>query len=300
MSWRMAVAVRLSRWFVRPLLARASPELIAQFDNGPPVFLRSPGHVTHLVRRTAGAELHWIAVGRTAPRRVIFYVHGGAFVAGSPRGHGPMLARIARLSGVEVCAPHYRLAQVALFPAALDDVRAAWGALMSLGYRPEDVVLGCDSAGGALAFALLAERLAAGERPAGVFAFSPWVDMTLSGESLARFGPGDPLLPIERIAELRDLYLDGSDPANPAASPLFAEFPDPPPALIQVGAEEALLSDAERLADRLRAAGGEVTLDPWPGCLHVWQMTDGWVPEARAALRDVGRFVQRSFDMARR
>lgn len=300
MSWRMAVAVRLSRWFVRPFLSRASPELVARFDNGPPFLLRSPGHVTHLVRRTAGSELHWIAVGRPAPRRVIFYIHGGAFVAGSPRGHGPMLARIARLSGVEVCAPRYRLLQAARFPAALEDVRAAWGALMSLGYRPGDVVLGCDSAGGALAFALLAERLAEAERPAGIFAFSPWVDMTLSGESLVGFGPRDPLLPIERIAELRDLYLDGTDPADPAASPLLADFRDPPPALIQVGAEEALLSDAERLADRLRSAGGEVTLDLWPGCLHVWQIADGWLPEARAALRDVARFVQRSFDSASR
>lgn len=300
MSWRMAVAVRLSRWLVRPFLARASPELIARFDDSPPVMLRGPGHVTHLVRRTAGAELHWIAVGRPAPRRVIFYIHGGAFVAGSPRGHGPMLARIARLSGVEVCAPRYRLVQAAHFPAALEDVRLAWDALMSLGYRPADVVLGCDSAGGALAFALLAERLAAGDRPAGIFAFSPWVDMTLSGDSLARFGRSDPLLPIERIAELRDLYLNGTDPADPTASPLLADFPDPPPALIQVGAEEALLSDAERLAEKLRAAGGEVTLDLWPGCLHVWQIADGWLPEARAALRDVGRFVQRSFDSGNR
>lgn len=292
----MALAVRLARRFVRPHLARTlTPEdARAEFERAAPRLLRMPPYLRHLVRRTAGAELHWIGVGRPAPGAAVFYIHGGAFVSGSPVTHAGMLGRIAKLSGVEVCAPRYRLLQEAPFPAAPDDVRAAWGALMSLGYAPDRVVIGGDSAGGGLALGLLAQLLAEGQRPAGLFALSPWTDLTLSGESLVTSGPRDPVLPVERMAEVRDLYLAGADPADPRASPLFARYPDAPPVLIQVGAEEALLSDAQRMAERLRADGAAVRLDLWPGCLHVWQMADGWLPESRAALRDVARFVQES------
>lgn len=286
----------MARRFVRPQLARTSdPDTArAAFDRAAPRLLRAPPYLRHLVRRTSGAELHWIGVGRSRPGVAVFYIHGGAFVAGSPVTHAAMLGRISKLSGVEVCAPRYRLLQEAPFPAAPDDARAAWAALMALGYRPEDVVIGGDSAGGGLALGLLARLLAEGQRPAGLFALSPWTDLTLSGESLATLGPRDPVLPVERMAEVRDLYLAGADPADPRASPLFAHFPGAPPVLIQVGAEEALLSDSQRIAERLRAEGGAVDLDPWPGCLHVWQMGDGWLPESRAALRKVAQFIQDS------
>ena len=65
--------------------------------------------------------------------------------------------------------------------------------------------------------------------------------------------------------------------------------------LIQVGADEVLRSDAERLAEKTGAK-----LEIWPDVPHVWQMFDGRLPEANAAMRKVARFVQTSFDKARR
>lgn len=298
MSWRMALAVRWARLRVRPHLARTrTPEIAAaHFERTAPLFQRPPPFLRHLVRRQGGAELHWIAAGQPVPGRVILYLHGGAFVSGSPRTHAAMLGRIAKLARAEVCAPRYRLLQEAPFPAAVDDVLAAWEALAALGWQPHQVVIGGDSAGGGLALGLLSALLARGERPAGLFALSPWTDLTLTGESLGLFARSEAVLPIERIGELRDLYLAGADPADPRASPLFAAYPDPPPVLLQVGSSEALRDDTLRMADRLRQAGADVECEVWPGCLHVWQMADGWLPEARAALARVGDFVQASFD----
>lgn len=302
MSWRLWAAVALCRAFARPHLARTPgpAEAEAEFARGARLGLRRPPYLRHLVRRRGETELHWIGSGPARADALILYVHGGAFVSGSPETHEGMLGRLSRLTRVEVCAPRYPLLQEARFPAGPVALLRAWDEVLRLGHEPSRIVLGGDSAGGGLALGLLAALLARGERPAGLFAFSPWTDLTLSGESLVRLGPRDPLLPVERMAEVRDLYLAGADPADPRASPLFADYGRPPPVLIQVGAEEALIDDSRRMAARLQAAGGTVTLEEWPGCPHVWQMLDGWVPEARAALRRVAGFVQASLPGDRR
>lgn len=302
MSLRLALAVRLARIILRPRIARMrlpdEPQRV--FSRWARLFTRRPPYLRRLVRQRGGVEWHWIAAGPVVQGRVILYFHGGAFVAGSPATHEAMLGRLARLSRVEVCAPRYPLAQEMPFPAAPQAALAAWEALGTLGYGPGDIVLAGDSAGGGLAAGLLAQVLARGERPAAALFFSPWTDLTLSGESLRQNGPRDPILPVERIGEITALYLGEADAQDPRASPVLGDFPDAPPVLIQTGAEEALLSDSEGLAARLRAGGGEVTLDLWPGCPHVWHLGDGWLPESRAALRKAAQFVQASFERANR
>jgi len=299
----MAAAVGLARWLVRPSLARtaSAAEASRDFDRNARLFLRRPPFLCHLVVPGAGPgrpAMHRITAGRVMPGRAVLYLHGGAFIAGSPTAYAALCGRIARLSATEVMVPDYPLLPDAVFPAAPDAALAAWEIVLALGHDPGDIVIGGDSAGGNLAFGLLARVLARGQRPAGLFAFSPWTDMTLSGESLRTLGPRDPILPVSRMAEVAATYLAGAEAGDPLASPLFASYPDPPPVLIQVGAEEALLDDSRRMADRLRAAGGTVTLEEWPGAPHVWQMLDGWLPESRAALKRVGQFVQTSFASA--
>ena len=170
--------------------------------------------------------------------------------------------------------------------------RPDWEGLRERGLRPRDIALGGDSSGAGLAMALLAVLLARGERPAALHALCPWADLTLSGRSLLVNGWSDPMIPVRRLPEIADLYLAGADPRDPRASPIFADFPGAPPTLIQVGAREALLSDAERAAARLREFGGEVVLEVWPGAPHDWPMLDGWVPESRDALIHAARFLR--------
>jgi acetyl esterase/lipase len=302
MSLRMAILVLGGHLIAKPRLRRtSSPEKTARkFERTARLIFRGPAFTRHLVRGTAALPLHWISVGRPADRRIILFLHGGAFFVGSGRSYRGLLARLSLLTGVEVCAPDYRLYPQATFPAPVDDAIAAWEGLIAAGYDPGQIVLGGDSAGGCLAFALLSHVLQRDQRPAGIFAMSPWTDLTLSGESLVTNAACDPVLPVERMSEAVALYLAGADPADPRASPLFARYPDPPPAFIQVGTEEALLDDALRIADALRAAGGDVTLQTWPRAPHVWHLFDGWIPEARAAMRAIAGFVQTSLDKANR
>lgn len=227
-------------------------------------------------------------------RATLLWFHGGAYCLGSARTHAGLVGALARRAGVAAVLPEYRLAPEHRFPAAADDAEAAWAALLAEGVAPGRVVLGGDSAGGGLAFALLNRLAAAGAAmPAAVVAFSPWADLTLSGASLSALARRDSYLPAGRLAEVRDQYLGAADPRDPRASPWLGRFEGAPPALIQAGTAEILVDDARRMAGRLRADGGEVTLDLVRGAPHVFQAFAGALPEADAALDRAAAFVTR-------
>ncbi len=281
------------RFFVRPMLGLSKSPTRAKraFDLLGPRLFRGPPLICHLQEALNDLTLHWVSVGPVEPRRVILYLHGGAYFAGSGTAYRGLLGHISKLTGVRVCAPDYRLLQDAPFPAAFDDALAAWGALIAKGYRPKDIIIGGDSAGGGLMLALLAHLVAQGDHPCAAFAMSPWTDLTLSGPSLQT--KSEVLLPVPRMEEVVDRYLCGADRADPRASPLFAQFAGAPRVLIQVGSNEALRDDAVRMADVL---GGAATLKIWEDVPHVWQMFVGYIPQARAALMEIARFVQASFE----
>lgn len=285
------------RYCVRPILQVGhSPKLAAAaFDAAAPWLFRGPPHICHRTESVDDLTLHWISVGPVEPRRVILYFHGGAYLAGSGTAYRGLLGRMSKLTGLRVCAPDYRLLQQAPFPAAFDDALRAWASLMAKGYRPADVVLGGDSAGAGLMLALLSHLTHAGQRPCAAFAMSPWTDLTLQGASLQ--STAEVVLPVDRMNDVVARYLCGAAPDDPRASPLFAQFDEPPPVLIQVGSGEALRDDAVRMAQRL---GPMAQLRIWPSVPHVWQMFDGYVPQARAALCEIADFVHTSFAMASR
>ena len=253
---------------------------------------RPPGLVEYATRLGPLEALFLRPARGVATGRVLLFFHGGGYLAGTPGIYVGMLGRLAKLAGIEAFLPRYRLAPEHPFPAALEDARRAWQALMARGYAPGAVVLAGDSAGGGLALALLAELCAQGTPPAGLVAFSPWTDMTGSGASLRDNASADPMLPGERMPEIVAQVMGTQDPAQPGASPLFAAFPGAPPVLIQHGTTEILADDALRMADRLRAFGADVTVQSFPGAPHVWQFFDGWLPESRAALEDAGRAIR--------
>lgn len=242
-----------------------------------------------------GVAGRWITCGGVRalrldpPRRALaatlLYLHGGGYVFGSPRSHRTMVARIVRAAGLPAILPDYRLAPEHPFPAAPDDALATYAALAAEG----PVILGGDSAGGGLALALLGDILARDlPRPLGLFAFSPLTDLTFSGASFRDNAAAEALLPADRADELAQMYLQGADPADPRASPLFADLTGAPPVWLSVGTTEILRDDTLRLAHRLEAP---VTLRLAPGLPHVWPFFQPWLPEARATLADVAAWI---------
>ncbi len=302
MSWQMAALNVLLRTIAKPHVRRTKDPVLAaaRFERAARLLLRRPVPFVRRVERGGAVPMTFVRSGPVTPDRMILFLHGGAYFVGSARAYSGPLAQLSKMAGVEVCLPDYRLLQDAPFPAAVEDAVAAWDVLRARGLKPHQIVLGGDSAGGGLALALLALLLARGERPAGVFAMSPWTDLTLSGRTLATLGPRDAIIPVDKMAEAIGRYLDGANSADPRASPLFARFPDPPPVLMHVGTTEALLDDTQRMASRLRATGGTVRVRLWDRAPHVFHLGVGWIPEAREALADLAAFAQTSLDSANR
>jgi len=234
----------------------------------------------------------WTYARNARRDRVILYFHGGGYFFGSPHTHAAMLTRLSALSGMSCVLPDYRKAPEHVFPAAVEDALTAYKALLARGYAPDKIALGGDSAGGGLCFALLHVICTKDlPRPAAVFGFSPWVDLTLSGESLVTNAKTDSILAAERTEETVKSYLEKADARDPRASPLFGDFTAAPPVLIQVGSHEILLDDSRRLGERLTAQGVRAKVDIWRRVPHVWQIFQGRLRQADMALGQIARFL---------
>lgn len=292
-SKRLRALTFFMRYLAKPKLRRTkNPKTSAfMFEVAAPFLFSKPKGMQAV---QDGSFLR-VTCGETLPERAIFYIHGGAFFVGSPRSYRAMAGRLAKRTQAPVYLAAYPLLQDATFPAAPDAILTAWDSLIAQGWAPNQIVLAGDSAGGNLVFSLLAAVLDRGTPPAGVLAFSPWTDLTLSGDTITTHAKSDPFLPADRMAEAVTRYLDGADARDVRASPLFADYPNPPPILIQVGDGEVLLSDSKRIANKTHAE-----IDIWPHVPHVWQIFDGRLPEANAAMRKAARFVHTCFESAKR
>ncbi|HSM67974.1 MAG TPA: alpha/beta hydrolase [Ilumatobacteraceae bacterium] len=234
-----------------------------------------------------------VATPRAArPDRHLLYIHGGAYVVGSPKSHIAMAAVLARLANASATVIEYRLAPEHLYPAALDDCIAAYRALVA-DVDPSTITIAGDSAGGNAALAtLVALRDAGDPMPGAGYLLSPWTDLTGSGESVVTHAGMDPMLLDPDIPAAGRTYAGDVPLDHPGVSPLFADLQGLPPLLIQTGLDEVLLSDSTRLAEKARAAGVDVTLDLSEGMWHVYQSFVRFVPEAREALTRAAVFIR--------
>lgn len=240
-----------------------------------------------------GVAAEWLWLAPVEPHPVVVYLHGGGYVLGSPKTHRELALRVARAAGARVLSIDYRLAPEHPHPAAVDDALAAYRWLLAAGVAPERVVLMGDSAGGGLVVATLVALAASGARlPAAGVCLSPWVDLTIEGASAQQSRPGDPLISPELLRTMAAHYLADLPAWTPLASPLFAPLAGLPPLLIQVGTAELLYDDAARLAARACAAGVDVQFEPWDDMPHVWHLFAASLPEGRAAIEQVGRYVR--------
>ncbi len=242
----------------------------------------------------SGVPAEWITTPGAAEEKVIYYLHGGGYVTGSINTHREMISRLSRAAGARALAIDYRRAPENPFPAAVEDSTAAYRWLISTGVDPRRLVIAGDSAGGGLTIAtLVALRDAGDPLPAAAVCLSPWVDLEGLGESMTANAGTDPMVQREPLLVYAKYYLGGADRHTPLAAPLYADLKGLPPLLIQVGGAEALLDDARRLAERARAAGVDVILEPWDEMIHVWQFNAAILPEGQQAIDRIGEFVRK-------
>jgi acetyl esterase/lipase len=295
MSFQLSLLNLLMRWQVKRRF-RKNPDV--QLLR--PVMLQMEPRMSKL---PAGIALEELTLGGVATERLsapgtkdsaaFLYIHGGGFVAGSPRTHRPLTWRLTRDIGIPVYAIDYRLAPEHPYPAGLDDCVAAYKGLLDKGIPAQSILAGGDSAGGnltlALALRLKAESL---PLPAALVCLSPATDMTASGDSYRTNAEADSLFVPDIFHSLKPVYFPGIDERDPFVSPLYGDVSGFPPTLFQVGEKEMLRDDSTRMAAALTAAGVETTIEVWPKVWHVWQLNADMLPEGREAIAHIVRFAK--------
>jgi len=240
-----------------------------------------------------GVPAEWTTALESRADRAIVYLHGGGYAIGSVSSHRPLVTQIAREAKARVLSVDYRLGPEHPHPAAVEDACAAFRFVVDGGLAPQRVALAGDSAGGGLTAAeLVALRDAGAATPGAGVCISPWMDLTLSGESMKTRGGLDPLVSEEKLALMAAAYLAEGDAKHPTASPLFAELAGLPPMLLHVGTAEVLLDDSRRFAERARAAGVDLEIAIWDDMIHVWHAFGPLLPEARDAVAAIGAWLQ--------
>ena len=252
-----------------------------------------------------GVAAEWVLAPGADPARRTLYIHGGAWMMGSPRSHRTITTRFSEISGGAVLAIDYRLMPEHPRKAGIEDCHSAYRWMLNNGpdgaAQAKTVFVAGDSAGGNLTLSLIAWVRDQGLRaPDAAVAMSPATDGTLGSPSLlanietdAMLGPlFGPLSRVPRSVLLWVAWLRHRiRPNDPVVSPVFGDLSNLPPLLIHASDVEMLLDDSVRYANKASAAGSPVTLQTWNHVVHVWHIFNPELTEARQAFDEIGRFL---------
>lgn len=228
---------------------------------------------------------------------VVLYLHGGGCVYGSCKTHHGIAAALSGASGCRVLLIEYRLAPEHPYPAAYQDCLMAYQWLLDQGFPGENIIIGGDSSGGALALmTLIALRDAKQPLPKAAFFLSLFGDFVhLDGETYQTNAQKDWIGNLQATQADAQYFVGNMDPKPQILSPIRCDLSGLPPLLIQAAGDEIVLSDSLRLAERAKQAGVQITLEIWEGMWHFFQSFSAIVPEARQAVEQVGAFITAQF-----
>jgi acetyl esterase/lipase len=263
-----------------------------QCEKGATRFGKIPEGITVKAQRIEGINAEWLIPQGSNPTKVIFYVHGGGYVSGSCNDHRGIVAKFAKNTSVTNLLFEYRLAPEHPFPAALDDSVKVYQWLLDSGFKPENILIAGESAGGGLSLALL---LALKERnitmPVAAVSISPWTDLTCSSDSY-RTKNKVSLAPLNSWTVFSKYYIGEDQATNPMISPLFGDLKGLPPILINSGADDELYQDGEEFFLKAKAAGVEITFRAGIGMVHCYPLLAPMFPEATEAMDEIIDFVK--------
>lgn len=219
--------------------------------------------------------------------KVLIYLHGGAYTLFSARTMLIGAVPVADVTGLRVISVNYTNPPKYKFHQIISQVIRVYEALLEQGYKPSDIGIYGDSAGGGLsAGSVLKMRDDGIPMPAVVVLVSPWSDITETGDTYFTLKDKDPILAYgNSLNESALAYAPASEHKNPYVSPVYGDYTKGfPPTLIQGGSKEIFVSNFIRQYQAIDQAGIPVKLDLYEGMWHVFQEINYDLPESRIAL----------------
>ncbi len=252
-----------------------------------------------------GIPSEWVVAEGADPDRRLLYVHGGAFRVGSPKTHRYITAELSKRAGVAVLSIDYRMQPEFKIIECHNDTQKAYSWIINNGPKgkgeTKELYVAGDSAGGNLTLSVINWARDKDQRAAdGAIAIAPLTDATMSSPTWETNKDSDPFLGPSigqmlkvptSLVHLMSRFTGGVPPNNPILSPLLADLSHLPPILVQASRDEMLYGDAQRYANKARAAGTDVTLQLWPKLVHVFQGFGPDLPEAQEALDLIAQFT---------
>jgi monoterpene epsilon-lactone hydrolase len=241
-----------------------------------------------------GIKTEWIIAEGTDSEKVILYVHGGGYVSGSCNDHRGFVSKFAKYCGVTNLVYEYRLAPEFPFPAALDDSLETYKWLLAKGFKPSNIIIAGESAGGGLSLAIL---LALQEHkipmPAACVAISPWTDLTCSSDSYLTKAKVS--VAPKNSWNVFSKHYCGSNPANlPLISPLFGDLEGLPPIFINSGVDDELFEDGKKFYEKAKEAGVNITFRAGVGMVHCYPLLAPMFKEAKEAMEEICDFIKKN------
>ncbi|MEL7654659.1 MAG: alpha/beta hydrolase [Bacillota bacterium] len=239
----------------------------------------------------------WIIPEGADEKKAILYFHGGGFVMGNVKSHRCIVGNFVKMVGYKALLFDYHLAPEFPAPAAVDDSAAIYIWMLEQGYQPENIIFAGDSAGGGIEIAAML-KLKDDDipLPAACVAFSPSLDMTISGESHRTRAKADPCTPKGMTETYYDYYVGNGDPKHPYASPLFGDLSGLPPIMIHVGNDEVMRDDSTRFGEKADSCGVKIQVKVWKGMFHCFPLLAPMFSEATEAMKQVSAFIRRHME----
>ncbi len=227
--------------------------------------------------------------------KILVYTHGGGYTAHSAKSTLLITAPLAHDTGLRIISVDYTVAPRGKWEQVTNEVVSVMQALMAEGYDLNNMALFGEGSGGSLAAGtVLKMRDLQLGMPAAVVLWSPWADITETGDTYVTLKNADAIMSYDRqLKPSAAAYADPSNQKHPYVSPVYGDYAKGyPPTLIQGATKEIFLSNFIRLYQALDTAGQTVKLDLYEGLTHVFQAEHN-LPESILARRKVRDFLNR-------
>jgi acetyl esterase/lipase len=219
------------------------------------------------------------------------WIHGGGYMTGMKEmAYVGRAADLVREHGAVVVAPGYHLSLFHPYPVALNDCYATLLYIRDhaaeLGIRPDQIMVGGESAGGGLAAAI---AMLARDRGEVQIAFQmplyPMIDNFDTDSSRDNHAK---VWNTKRNHQAWAVYLrkDARKDVSPYAAPARqTDYAGLPPAYTFVCTAEPFYCETLQFIDSLKAAGVEARVDVYDGMYHAFDMSEPDHPVSREAIR---------------